>query len=128
TVKEAEAARLLVTTHPSGARAGEAFTSQPIVKSVDAFGNLSTVGLAASLIVTATWDGDGSFHDTSGVTADLGTAVGNGAAVFADLRVDRAQSDATITFVAADDALAASISEAFHVLHAEADHLVTVAP
>src|SRR5260370_354618 len=52
TVNAASATVLVFTTQPSGATAGSAFTTQPVVKSQDAFGNNSTVGLGSSVTVT----------------------------------------------------------------------------
>jgi hypothetical protein len=64
-VSPATADRLVFTTQPGGlARVGSIFSVQPVVKSRDAFGNLSTVGLPANLSVMLTLNtGSGSLWE-----------------------------------------------------------------
>ena len=81
----------MFTTDPSGATAGSAFTGQPVVKTEDTYGNLSTVGLGASRTVTiAIKTGTGSLQGTP--TYDIGTSAGNGTITGSGLRIDQAGS------------------------------------
>ena len=74
---------------PGSATAGAAFGQQPVVKTRDAFGNDSTVGLGASRNVTITIaSGTGPLQGTA--TLDIGTGAGNGTVTFTNLRIDAA--------------------------------------
>ena len=79
-VMPAAADRLAFTTQPGGvSRTGSPLAAQPVVKSRDPFGNLSTVGLPSSLPVTfALSSGSGSLLGTTSL--DIGAAAGNGTA------------------------------------------------
>src|SRR6185369_9454996 len=89
TVSPATVAKLVFSTQPSGATAGSNFTTQPVVKTQDSFGNDSTVGLNASRNVTLTIvSGTGSLQGSA--TVDIGTGGGNGTASFTNLRIDTA--------------------------------------
>lgn len=95
---------------------------------MDAFGNISTVDLPESLIVTASLVGDEDFHDSSETELDIGSEAGDGIVTLADLRVDKAQSNAKIVFSTEAGVLDSVESKPFPVLHAAPDHLVTEAP
>src|SRR5207244_11437554 len=72
-VSPAAASQLVFTTQPGNATAGVVFGTQPVVKSQDAFGNNSTVGMAASLNVSLSLtSGTGPLQGTN--TLDIGTA------------------------------------------------------
>jgi len=89
TVNPAQVAQLAFVTQPDLAGAGTPFGQQPVLQTQDSFGNESTVGLAANLIVTATLtSGTGPLQGTA--TFDIGTASGNGTVSFSDLRLDLA--------------------------------------
>src|SRR5262249_48613127 len=77
--------RLVFTTQPGGAsRVGAPLVTQPVLKSQDALGNLSTVGLPANLNVTlALTSGSGSLLGTTAM--DIGTAAGNGVVTYSNL-------------------------------------------
>jgi subtilisin-like proprotein convertase family protein len=80
-------AKLAFTTQPGSANPGAPFGQQPVVKSQDQFGNDSTAGLPAHLLVTVTLtSGTGPLQGT--ITIDIGTAAGNGTGRFTDLRID----------------------------------------
>src|SRR6266566_4579369 len=85
-VMSAAADRLAFTTQPGGvSRTGSPLTAQPVVKSRDPFGNLSTVGLPSSLLVTfALSSGSGSLLGT--FSLDIGAAAGNGTAACTNLQ------------------------------------------
>ncbi|HEX3135606.1 MAG TPA: hypothetical protein VHX44_18740, partial [Planctomycetota bacterium] len=89
TIGAGAASALVFTTEPSGATAGAAFVTQPVVKTVDAFGNLSTVGLAASVPLTMTvQSGSGTLVGT--VSIDIDTDETLGVTTFTDLQIDAA--------------------------------------
>ena len=76
-VSPATATNLAFTTNPGGAVAGGPFATQPVVESENAYGNPSTVGLAASDAVTiAINTGSGTLQGTTAY--DIGTGALNG--------------------------------------------------
>jgi hypothetical protein len=80
-------AKLAFTVQPGLAVSGAPFDQQPVVKTQDQFGNESTVGLPAHLLVTITLTtGTGPLQGT--VTLDIGTGAGNGTVRYTDLRID----------------------------------------
>jgi hypothetical protein len=96
-ISAATATVLTITTQPSGATAGSAFTTQPVIQTYDAYGNPSTVGLAANQIVTVTINsGTGPLQGT--VNLDIGTSAGNGTVTYTNLRDDVSQSGLTLNF------------------------------
>src|SRR5207244_4178152 len=112
-VSPAAAAKLVVTTQPSGATAGAAFGGQPVVKVEDAYDNVVT-------------------RDGSSVTATLGSGSGslagtvtkaavNGVATFTNLRIDDSSDPKTLHFV--DGALTATDSGSFNVSNAAAANI-----
>ena len=120
TVSPTTATMLGFTTNPGGATAGAAFATQPVVKSEDAYGNPSTVGLAASDVVTIainTGSGtrwDGHLRHRRGV--------GNGTITGSSLEIDQAGSF-TLSATAASG-LTAGDSGAFTVSPAAATQFV----
>src|SRR5439155_15727012 len=78
--------RLVFTTQPGGvSRVGSPLATQPVLKSQDAFGNLSTVGLPANLnVALALTSGSGLLLGTTAL--DIGTAAGNGTVTFSNLQ------------------------------------------
>ncbi|HAV61912.1 MAG TPA: hypothetical protein DCY13_06065, partial [Verrucomicrobiales bacterium] len=110
TVNAASIARLALVTQPGGAGAGAPFGQQPVIETQDAFGNSSTVGLAASLMVSVTLtSGTGPLQGTTAL--DIGTAAGAGTVSFANLRLDPAGTK-QLTFSAAGltDAVSATFT------------------
>lgn len=84
-------AALAFTTQPGLAVAGVPFGQQPVLETVDAFGNPTTTGLPASVIVNvALTNGSGNLLGTT--TYDIGTSASNGAIAFSNLAVDTAGS------------------------------------
>jgi hypothetical protein len=80
---------LAFTTQPGSAIAGQPFGQPPVVRTVDAFGTPSTVGLPASLMVSvALTNGAGTLSGTT--TLDIGASAGNGVATFSNLSIDAA--------------------------------------
>ena len=93
--------RLVFTTQPAGAsRIGSPLVTQPVLKSQDPFGNLSTVGLPANLNVTVSLtSGSGSLLGTTAL--DIGTAAGNGIVTFSNLQCTDAGTNKQLTASAA---------------------------
>src|SRR5262249_21308473 len=83
TVATAAASQLVFTTQPSGATAGAAFGTQPVVTVEDAYGNTITTGPDSTVDVTASLaSGGGSLQGTVTKTAVAGVAT------FTNLRID----------------------------------------
>ena len=121
-VNPTTASKLAFTTDPSGAVVGSAFAGQPVVKTQDAYGNNSTVGLGANNTVTiAIKTGTGTLQGTK--TYDIGTSGLNGTITGSGLRIDQAGSF-TLSAIAAMD-LSEGDSGSFTV--AWADGLVMMA-
>ena len=99
-VSAAVADRLVFVIQPGSATYGSALNPQPALKSRDAFGNDSTVGLAASQLVTLNLSlGTGSLQ---GITSlDIGTSGGNGTVIFSGLKVGAAGTGKQVTATAA---------------------------
>src|SRR5205814_9137491 len=88
--------KLGFATQPGSATAGALFGVQPVVKTQDQFGNNSTSGLAASLLVTTTLSaGTGPLQGTTSL--DIGTAAGNGTVTYTNLRIDAASAGKHLT-------------------------------
>jgi hypothetical protein len=106
--------RLVFATSPAGATAGNAFTTQPVAKTQDVYGNNSTVGLATSLAVTiAIKTGTGTLEGTTAY--NIGTAYGNGTITGSGLRIDESGS---FTLSATASGLTEGVSAAFTVPNA----------
>jgi hypothetical protein len=107
-------AKLEFTTQPGLAASGTPFGQQPVVKSQDQFGNDSTVGLPASLIVTITLtNSTGPLLGT--VALDIGTASGNGTVTYADLQIN---SPGAKQLTASAGSLASAVSDVFYMPNA----------
>ena len=84
-------AALAFTTQPGSAVAGVPFGQQPVLKTVDGFGNPTTTGLPASLLVNiALTNGHGALLGTTNY--NLGTGGSTGVVNFSDLAIDTAAS------------------------------------
>jgi hypothetical protein len=84
-------AALAFTTQPGSAVAGVPFGQQPVLETVDAFGNPTTTGLPASLIINvALTNGNGTLLGTT--IDNIGTSGSNGVVAFNDLAIDTAGS------------------------------------
>ncbi len=80
---------LAFTTQPGLAAPGQPFAQQPVIKTVDAFGSPTTLGLPSSLIVyVSLTNGVGTLSGTTGL--DIGTSAGNGVVTFSNLSIDTA--------------------------------------
>jgi hypothetical protein len=111
-VSPAAVSKLGWTTQPGGARVGAVFTTQPVLKSQDAFGNASTNGLPASKPVTISLSsGTGPLLGTTSV--DLGAAANKGVFNFSDLRIDTAGTNEQLT--ASAGGLTSAVSATFSV-------------
>ena len=85
------AVALAFTTQPGSAVAGVPFGQQPVLETVDAFGNPTTTGLPASLIVNvALTNGNGTLLGTTNY--NIGTSSSNGVVAFNNLAIDTAGS------------------------------------
>jgi hypothetical protein len=87
-VSPGAADRLVFTTQPGSTTYGSLLSPQPALKSQDAFGNYSSIGLGASKMVTLTLIGTGPLTGTASL--DIGTSAGNGTVTFTDLQVNAA--------------------------------------
>jgi hypothetical protein len=113
-VAAAPADRLVFTTQPGNAIAGAAFATQPVVKSRDAYGNDSTVGLGATKNVTvALTSGSGILQGTAMINIGTGGST-PGIATFSNLRIDTAGSGKVLT--ASASYLTSAVSDVFTVL------------
>jgi hypothetical protein len=91
TINPGTATKLVFTTQPAGATVGSAFSTQPVVKTQDTYGNNSTVGLASTLTVTiAIKTGTGTLMGTP--TYNIGTSGGNGSITGSGLQINQAGS------------------------------------
>ncbi len=121
-VSAANASTVKFTTHPGGATAGAAFSTQPVLQTFDAFDNLSNGGLAASVPITlAVASGPGTFHGSSTTLHDIGTGGGNGTITGLDLRIDTAGAHTLSA-----SGFGTATSDAFTVAAGPADHLAMV--
>jgi hypothetical protein len=112
-VSAATADRLAFTAQPGSATAGAAFGTQPVVKTQDAYGNNSTIGLGSSKSVTATLtSGAGPLQGTTNL--DIGTGAGNGSVTFTNLRIDAAGTDKRLT-ASVSSGLSSGLSSVFTV-------------
>jgi len=88
-ISAAAATSLAFAVQPGNATAGSVFGVQPVILTVDDFGNFSTLGLANSLnTVLSLNSGTGPLQGT--LIADIGTSAGNGRISFNNLRLDTA--------------------------------------
>ncbi|MGA2686368.1 MAG: glycosyl hydrolase family 28-related protein [Verrucomicrobiota bacterium] len=82
-------AALAFTTQPGSAVAGVPFGQQPILETVDAFGNPTTTGLPASLqVYVGLTNGAGNLLGTTNY--NIGTSGSNGVVAFSNLAIDTA--------------------------------------
>jgi hypothetical protein len=96
TVNAATATKLVFAIQPAGAIYKTAFTTQPVVKTQDAYGNNSTVGLGASVTASLTLTtGTGPLVGTTSL--NIGTSGGNGTATFSGLQINRAENGDALT-------------------------------
>src|SRR5205085_2397237 len=113
--------RLLCTTQPVSTTATATRRISLHVTIPNPFGNDSTVGLGASKLVTVTLSaGTGTLQGTA--TLDIGTGAGNGTVSYTNLRIDTAGSGKVLT--ASASGLSSVDSNAFSVVHADANKLV----
>jgi hypothetical protein len=84
-------AALAFTAQPGSAVVGIPFGQQPVLETVDAFGNPSTTGLPASLqVCVGLTNGTGNLLGTTNY--NIGTSSSNGVVTFSDLAIDTAGS------------------------------------
>jgi hypothetical protein len=106
------ATRLVFATQPGSATYGAPLSPQPVVKTKDAFGNDSAVGLGASKLVSlAVSAGTGSLQGTASL--DIGTSAGNGIVSFSGLKVSAAGTGKQLT--ASASSLASATSATFGI-------------
>jgi hypothetical protein len=117
--------KLAFSTQPASAASGFPFGVQPVVKSQDQFGNLSTVGLPAHQIVTMTL--------TSGVgpllgatNQDIGTSAGNGTVTYTNLEIDAVGTNKQLT--ASASGFTSALSSVFPVTGASFSQLQVILP
>ena len=111
-VNPGAASKLLFTTSPAGAIYKTAFTTQPVVKTYDANGNLSTSGLGSSVMVTVSLTtGTGPLAGTTSL--DIGTGAGNGTVSYSGLQINKAENGDVLT--ASATGFTSGASSAFNV-------------
>jgi hypothetical protein len=81
------AVSVIWTTQPGGALTGSPFTQQPVLKTVDAGGNITTLGLGpTNLVVVHLISGSGLVGDT--LIYNIGTDGSNGVITFQNLQIN----------------------------------------
>ena len=112
TVSGATANHLAFSTSPAGAVHKTAFTTQPIVKTRDTYGNNSIGGIGATVTVNLTLStGTGPLAGTT--SSNIGTSGGNGTATFSGLQVNKAENGDVLT--AAATSFTSGTSAAFNI-------------
>jgi hypothetical protein len=124
TVTPSTAVQLVFTTQPGSATAGSAFATQPVVRTRDAYGNNSTVGLAATVTVGMSLSsGSGTLAGTTSLNVGTSSAT-PGIATFTTLRIDDATGGKILTASATLDGSSATVSSSsFNVQPDAANHL-----
>jgi len=103
----APADHLVFTRQPGTASAGSPFGVQPVIRTQDALGNFTSLGLADHQNVALTLaSGNGTILGTT--TLDIGTNGGNGTVSFTDLEIDKAGTNFQLTASSAGFASASS--------------------
>jgi hypothetical protein len=111
-INPATASALVFAVQPAAATAGAPFGTQPVIRTRDAFGNNSTVGLGSSKTVSvALSSGTGLLQGTT--LLDVGTSAGNGTVSFSNLRIDVAGTADQLT--ASASGLTSGLSAMFAV-------------
>jgi hypothetical protein len=111
-ISAAAASQLVFSTQPGSSAYGSSLSPQPVLKTRDAFGNDSTVGLGSSRLVNlSVSSGTGSLLGTSSL--DIGTAAGNGTVTFSGLQVSTAGTNKQLS--ASATGLSNALSSAFAV-------------
>lgn len=96
TVAGGSAVALAWTTQPGGAVYGAAFGTQPVLKTVDLYGNPTTNGLSAAKTVTVSHtSGGGALVGTT--SYNIGTSGSNGVITFTDLQINAAGTNNQLT-------------------------------
>ena len=95
-VNPASAAQLVFSTQPGSAVYGSLLSPQPALRSQDAYGNNSTVGLGTSKLVSLNLSG-GTGPLAGTASLDIGTGAGNGSVTFTNLTVKAAGSGKQLT-------------------------------
>jgi hypothetical protein len=96
TVSGGLVAKLAWTTQPGAAVYGSVFGAQPVLQTVDQYGNPTTNGLAASETVTVKHtSGGGAFLGT--MSYNIGTSGSNGVISFTDLQINAAGTNHQLT-------------------------------
>ncbi len=114
------ASRIVFATQPASATAGAAFGVQPALKTQDALGNDSVVGLPGDLnLVLTLTSGSGPLQGATSL--NIGTNARNGIASFSGLRIDAAGTNKQLT--ATVTGMTALTSTLFTVTAAAGDHL-----
>src|SRR6266436_678533 len=120
-----QANRLTFATQPGSAASGVPFGIQPVIKSQDQFGNLSTMGLPASQMVTMTLSsGVGPLLGT--ISQDIGTSAGNGTVTYTDLEIDAVGASKQLT--ASSSGFSSAISSVFAVTGSSFSQLQVLLP
>jgi hypothetical protein len=87
-------------TQPGSITYGSSFSTPPVLKTVDQYGNPSTTGLPGTYTVTAAHSaGSGALVGTT--TYNIGTAGSNGVITFTDLKINAAGAGNQLTATAA---------------------------
>lgn len=104
------AVTLVFKTQPDGATAGKAFTTQPVVAVVDAYGKVVTsYTLQVTLFITK-----GTGFSGAGIAGTTTVAAVAGIAKFTDVYIDKAGAGYTLT--AGSGFLVSAVSHTFNVM------------
>ena len=105
--------QLAFTTEPAGATAGSPFSTQPVVKSEDRFGNPATNGLPGdSFVAVSLTSGTGPLQGTTSV--NLGMNSGKGTATYSGLQIDMVGNNKQLT-ATSTSGLTSTLSSVFTV-------------
>src|SRR6266404_187351 len=120
-----QANRLTFSTQPGSAASGVSFGVQPVIKSQDQFGNLSTLGLPASQMITMTLS-SGAGPLLGMISRDIGTSAGNGTVTYTDLEIDAVGINKQLT--ASSSGFSSAVSSVFAVTGSSFSQLQVLLP
>ncbi len=114
-VSPGAASRLVFMQQPALETNGAVFTTQPVVKTLDAFGNLTT-NVASSVPVTISLaSGSGTLSGTT--TLDIGSTAGSGVVSFTGLKITNTNvTDATESLAVSASGLTGATSTVFTIV------------
>ena len=119
TVTNNVATQIVLSTSAAGARAGLAFTTQPIVTVKDAYGNVVQTGVGSGATITASISSGGALVGTASIAANQGVAT------FTNLGIGALSNTYTITYSSdLAQSLNVTATQSATVTYGNADHLM----